>query len=116
MALIDDIRAAGDRLAAAVNAKDAAAAAACYTPDARLLPPGAPSCDGTEAIKAYWQAAIDSGLGDVKLAPGEVSDFGDDAVEVGVVTANAGTGKYVVHWRRADGAWKLHRDVFNFDA
>ncbi|MEO0999892.1 MAG: DUF4440 domain-containing protein [Pseudomonadota bacterium] len=115
MALIDEIRAAGDGLAAAIYAGDAAAAAACYTPDAVLLPPGAPSATGTEAIAAYWAAGIAGGLGDVRLIPGEVAETPDGATEVGVVTANAGTGKYIVLWQKTAEGWKLHRDIFNFD-
>ncbi|MEM6441062.1 MAG: DUF4440 domain-containing protein [Pseudomonadota bacterium] len=117
MALIDEIREAGGRLAAAINAKNAVAAAACYTPDAALLPPGAPIQIGTTAIQAYWQAGIDGGLSDVVLEPTEVLDFGDQCTELGVVTATGGTsGKYVVAWSKVDGVWKLHWDAFNFDA
>lgn len=116
MSLIDEIRAAGDRLAGAINAEDAAAAAACYTLDAALLPPGAPQANGPDAIQAYWQAGIDGGLADVKLEPVEVVGGAEEATELGVVTANAGRGKYMVLWRKVDGAWKLHWDCFNFDA
>ena len=116
MPLIDEIREAGGKLAAAINAKDSAAAAACYTADGAVLPPGAPIMTGHAAIQGFWQAAIDDGLGDVVLEPTEVIDFGDQCTELGVVTANAGTGKYVVAWKKADGAWKLHWDAFNFDA
>jgi len=116
MALIDDIREAGGKLAAAINAKDSAAAAACYTADGSVLAPGAPIMMGTAAIAGFWQAAIDDGLGDVVLEPTEVLDFGDQCTELGVVTASAGSGKYVVAWRKVGGAWKLHWDAFNFDA
>ena len=120
MALIDDIRAKGAALADAVNGKHAAAAAALYTQTAAIMPPGAPRFDGISGVQGYWQAAIDAGLTDVALETVEVEEVGDTATEVGVVTAKMGdtalTGKYVVIWKREAGVWKLHRDIFNFDA
>lgn len=120
MAAIDDIRSTGAALAAAVNGKDAAAAAGLYTQASAIMPPGAPRFDGVSGVQGYWQAAIDAGLADVALDTVEVEEFGDTATEVGLVTAKMGatdlTGKYVVIWKREAGMWKLHRDIFNFDA
>lgn len=119
MAAIDHIKANGAALAAAINGKDANAAAALYTSDGAILPPGAGRFDGTAGIAGYWQAGIDGGLTDVVLETLEVEEFGDTATEVGVVTASKGgaalTGKYVVLWKKVGGVWKLHRDIFNFD-
>ena len=47
--------------AAALNAKDAKAAAALYTEDAVLIPPGEAPVRGREAIEEYWRGAIESG-------------------------------------------------------
>ena len=47
--------------AAALNAKDAKAAAALYTEDAVLIPPGESIVRGREAIEEYWRGAIESG-------------------------------------------------------
>ncbi len=116
----DGIKTGGAALAAAVNAKDAAAAAALYTADGAVFPPGAPRHDGTDGIRAFWQAAIDAGLGDVVLTTTEIHEAGSEATEVGTLAATLGgtaiAGKYIVHWKQEGGTWKLHRDIWNTDA
>lgn len=120
MALFDEISRLGGELAAAINARDAAAAAALYTEDGAVMAPGAPRCDGTDGIKSYWQAGIDGGLTNVALTTLEVEQHGDTATEVGSLTARMGeaalVGKYVVIWKKSADDWKLHYDIFNFDA
>ena len=114
------IRTGGASLAAAINAGDAAGAAALYTADGAVLPPGAPAQTGRAAVQAFWQAAIDSGVTDVALTTLEVFEDGAAATEIGALSLTAGgashTGKYVVHWRHEDGAWRLARDIWNLDA
>jgi ketosteroid isomerase-like protein len=74
---------------------------------------------GREAIARMWQAVIDSGVKGVTLTTLEVEAAGDIACEVGTyrLTGDGGTvldaGKYVVVWKKEDGAWKLHRDIWN---
>ena len=60
-------------------------------------------------------------MGDITLRPEEVVESGDLAYEVGSATLKPRAGgappasvKYVVVWRRGqDGAWRLHRDIWN---
>lgn len=109
-----------------LNGKDAAGLAGLYTKEGAVLPPGAPRFDGTEGVRGFWQAAIDMGLTDIALDPLEVEEVGDTAIEIGRVTgalkpANGGAtqlaGKYLVIWKRGpDQTWRLHRDIWNFDA
>ena len=119
MALFEEISRIGGALAAAINAGDAAAAAALYTEDAAILPPGAPRFDRAEGVEGYWRAGIEGGLHDLALTTLEVEAFGDTATEVGTVRARMGdtalAGKYVVIWKNTPSGWKLHRDIFNFD-
>jgi len=97
---------------------DAAAVAQLYTPDALLLPPGRDPVEGRPAIAAYWQGAAE-GIGGATLDTVEVGDHGDEAYEVGRYTLAdpAGEpidrGSYIVLWRRVQGAWRLHRDIWN---
>ncbi len=97
-----------------------------YTDDAALMPPGVARLDGRDAIQQYWQGMLDAGVKDISLTTLEVEEAGDSAVEVGVISATAPgegdvrvtlIGKYIVVWRRDGGEnWRLHRDIWNFDA
>ncbi len=116
----DSIRALDDGVAAAINAGDAAAAAACYAADATIMPPGAGRMDGAEAAQGYWQAAIDAGLGDVSIVADSIDVAGDTGVTVGHLSGTMGgqalTGKYMVVSRKTGDGWKIQRDIWNFDA
>ena len=96
-----------------------AAVAALYTEDGMLLPPGNESVTGTDAIAAYWQAALSAGPSVFMLDTLEVEQHDETAVEVGAfrITGKEGvlldTGNYIVIWKNIDGNWKLHRDIWN---
>lgn len=119
----EDIEAALATFATAFNNGDGAGVAVLYTDDAALLPPGEARVDGRAAIQAYWQGAIDAGLTDIALQAVEVEEDGDMAYEVGGFSLAAPgengakvtvTGKYIIVWKKgADGAWRLHRDIWN---
>ncbi len=121
----DSIEAMIKTLLESLSGGDAAGVAAHYTENAALLPPDAARIDGREGIQGYWQAFIDSGIGDVELTTQEVDNFGDVANEVGTIRATAPSedggrvqlaGKYVAVWKRGgDGTWRMHRDIWNFD-
>ena len=122
----DSIEATTKTLMESLSGGDAAGVAAHYTDDAALLPPGAAKIDGREGIQGFWQALIDAGVRDVVLTTQEIDDFGDVANDVGTISATAPSedggrvqlaGKYLVVWKRGgDGTWRLHRDIWNFDA
>lgn len=89
-----------------------------YTLNARILPPGAEMISGRENIKAFWRSAIESmGVKAVKL---QTVDFEPETgFEIGRATLEftAGTQpvdvKYVVLWKREDGVWKWHVDMWS---
>jgi len=124
-----DAKAAIDEAAmaweSAFNAGDGKGVAELYTEDAALFPPDAERVDGRAAIAEFWQGAIDSGLADADLETVEVVESGDLAYEVGNVTLSTPTtegerapvsGKYIVVWQHeGDGAWRLHRDIWNMN-
>jgi uncharacterized protein (TIGR02246 family) len=120
MADLDQIKQLDSGVAAAINAGDAAAVAAHYTDDAAVHPPGAGRMDGRDAVQAYWQAGIDGGLADVSIDATTVDILGDTSVTVGTLSGKMGdaalTGKYVVIGRKTADGWKIHHDIFNFDA
>ncbi len=110
----------------AIARGDAAACAAVYTEDAKILPPDSPVLTGKQAAQGLWQSIIDMGVKRVSLQTLELEEMGDGAVERGAATVEIqgeggqtvqASAKFIVLWRRqADGAWKWHWDCFNFDA
>jgi ketosteroid isomerase-like protein len=57
------------------------------------------------------------GLKDVALQTLDLEVAGDTACEVGEATLQTAQGvavvKFVVAWKRLDGQWRLHRDIWN---
>ena len=90
-----------------------------YTDDAILLPSGAERADGREAIAAFWAKTLGSGVEDVQLKTETLESLGTDLVyEIGSYRttpkdAEPVTGYYLVLWKRVEGRWKLHVDIFN---
>lgn len=108
----------------AFNKGDAAAVAALYAMDAKLLPPNNAIVEGRANIQTFWSGALSAGVKMVSLTPGDVTATGVYAFETGkyvstVPTASGGSttdeGKYVVVWRREGRNWKMIRDIFNSD-
>ena len=118
------LRAIDQKFADAVLAKNWAAAAALYTPEASFMPPNGPLVKGPAAIQT-WMAAFPP-VTAFTLEPQETVGVGDLAYVRGVYTmsftlpgATAPTedhGKYIVIGRKqADGSWLISEDIFNSD-
>jgi uncharacterized protein (TIGR02246 family) len=120
--------AAGDAVRAAVESGnrafiaaflrgDAKAVSELYTEDAQVIAPGMPVARGRAAIAATWQQAMDGEVKDLTLKTLDVESAGDLACEtgtVGMVGRHGNTSaRYVVVWKRINGQWKLHRDIWN---
>ena len=111
--------------AAALNNKDAVAAANLYTEDATLLPPNEPPVTGRSNIQKYWEGAIGAGAFDVKVATTSTGSNGDLGYEVGRFQMNikqadgsvtVENGKYSELLKRMeDGTWKSTHGVWNVD-
>ena len=105
---------------------DAAAVAAWYSRDATLMPPDSPMLKGTDAIRDFWQGAMNMGVKGAQLETLEVEERGDIAYELGrfelTLQSPGGEGvkmrgKYVVVWKKEDGGgWKMHVDIWNGDS
>jgi uncharacterized protein (TIGR02246 family) len=101
----------------AYNAGDAAAVAALYTTDAKLLVPGAEPGSGPKAIQELIAADIALG-GKLTLTLIDVVGFGDYALETGKWVATSPDGKHLDHGPylvlyKKDGGWKMYRDIWN---
>ena len=98
---------------------DAADIVDFYTDKAMLLPAGSDFIQGKRDIEAYWQAAIDMGIKNIKLDLLELEQHGDTAIEMSKYTMSSADdqaidqGKGIVIWKYEGGAWKLHRDIWN---
>lgn len=98
---------------------DATGIAELYTDGGQLLPTHSDIITGHSAIAEFWKDAIDMGIASARLESLELEDHGDTAIEVGRYVLASGEdqvlerGKYLVVWKNEEGAWKLHRDIWN---
>jgi ketosteroid isomerase-like protein len=106
---------------AVVKSREIDALDKIYTADASILPPGAEQIQGRAGIKDFWQQAIAAlGIVEAKLTTVDAQMAGDYVIETGSaeLTIDGGrtlTGKYVVQWKKEDGAWKWHIDIWNMN-
>jgi len=115
------IAAVNQQFMEAISRSDAAGAAALYAEHGQLMPPNSELLEGHEAIRGYFESAIESGLGSVQLETSELDIYGSMAVEVGRYQLHEkndnqiDVGKYIVIWQFVNGKWCLYRDIFNSD-
>ncbi|UCF38692.1 MAG: DUF4440 domain-containing protein [Acidobacteriota bacterium] len=124
---IKAINEAGQRWAEAYAAEDWEALGALFSADAIVMPPGAPSVVGRQAIldaESSSVAGID--ILTAELTSDEVVVMGDLAYRRGSFTitlklpdgtSSTDIGKFIEIWeRQTDGSWLLSRDIYNSDA
>jgi len=115
----DDIVAANKKFMTAFENSDDLAMASLYTSDAKLMPTNSDFVSGNQAVQAFWKSVFDMGLKKATLETVEVEAMGDNAWEVGKYSLFiegdqlVDSGKYLVAWKKVDGEWKLHRDIWN---
>lgn len=96
-----------------------------YAADALVLRPNVPAVRGTAAIREFFFAALDSGMGEVELETQRVELFGEIAYEAGrckslvpvaVNKRREERGKYLLLASRVSGSeWKILADVWSSD-
>ncbi len=108
---------------AAFKQRDFAMIEALYASDGLLLPSNSPPIEGPKAIVEVWKSWAE--LPNVEVVFGvnriEASSSGDMAYDYGWYTFAFDTddgrfedeGKYIVVWKRVDGAWKIAADILN---
>ena len=102
----------------AFNNGDAATIAGTMSPDAQIMPPNGNLVEGREAIQAFWQGFIDSGV-KCTLTAIEIEVEGDMGYKIGTFRildpagAELDHGKFIEVWRCFDGEWLFHRDIWN---
>ncbi len=114
-----EIQAANVQFEEAFATGNADAITALYTEDSVIMAPGMDAVIGKEDQALLWQGFIDSGIAGVKLVTHEVDGSDDLATERGLLTLldadgnEIATAKYVVVWKKIEGVWKLHFDIWN---
>jgi len=96
-----------------------------YSPDTTLMLPHREVICGADNLPALFRELKEAGLCDWRIEPNRIEQFGDTALEYGAYstlikqrdgTDAAGSGKYLVVWRRqAAGHWLIHADIANSD-
>jgi uncharacterized protein (TIGR02246 family) len=103
---------------AARNAGDADAMAAAHTEDAEILPPNAPVIEGRAGIRTYFRNLFEQRTAPAVFDVREIVVFGNFAYRQGnysVTLADGRTeyGKFIQLWKREDGVWKIHRQMWS---
>ena len=103
-------------------ANDAAGVAALYTEDAQLLPPDMEIVSGRAAIQEFVAKSNPPGGPAFEIATVETLVFGDYAHRQGSfrVKGPGGealeAGKFIELWKKVDGQWLIHRDMWSANA
>ena len=107
----------------AFKSRDFAMIEALYMPDGMLLPTGTPAIEGQKAIVSVWKSWGDIPNVEIAFAANRVvaATSGDMAYAYGWYTFSFDTdkgrsedrGKYVVVWKKVNGAWKVAAHIFN---
>ena len=116
------IEAATRKFTDAINKGDGAAAAACYTEDARILSPHGEPIKGRKAIEKHYGGGRKAGVRSLKLDVSEVGGGGENAYECGTYKVFGekdrliNHGNYVVVWKKVGKEWLMHVDIWNSTA
>lgn len=111
--------ATAEALAARIAAHDAAGAASFYTEDAVLLPPDMGAISGRAAVQEFFARTHTEGSPGVELATVETFMLGDHAWRYGSFRFDGpgadepAAGKFVELWKKVDGHWRIHREMWN---
>ena len=115
----DEIMAVNKIFMEAIKSKDVETLVNQYTEECRVMPSNMPLIEGRENIRAMWTGTFESGSMNLQLKTVSAEAFGTTAIEEGkyeVVSPDGqvvDNGKYIVIWKKVNGKWLLHQDIFN---
>ena len=121
----DEIARVGADLGAAILAYDVDGMARAYAPDAVIMPPGEPKVVGGDAIRAWFQSAVDRfRFEEYRVTNSELVTHRDWAPRRGgmfwrLAPKKGGDPimldtKFLQLWQRqADGSWRIARGIWN---
>ncbi len=105
-----------------VMASDYDGIANSYTSDGKIMPNNSDIIEGTLAIKKYWTRPEGVSTPYHKVIPEEIKILNDHAYDYGRYEGRtkrkdgsevSWKGKYVVVWKKVNGEWKIHLDIWN---
>ena len=110
----------------AASKKNLESVTSFYTVDATQLPPNAPVVVGPDALKKGWTDIFAMKDLALKWQPTmvQVADSGEIGYTSGTFTMEftdpngvkvSDKGKYLEVWKKVDGKWKCHYDMFSSD-
>lgn len=114
-----EITAANARFCEALRRGDVSGMTAFYSKNVQLFPAHSDILSSKQAIEQFWRESIKAGIRGGALRTLEVEVNGNTAWETGeyTMTGEGGKvfdkGKYLVVWKKEQGQWKLHRDIWN---
>lgn len=120
----EQIKTVIQQLTGAFNAKDAAKAAALYTPEAVVMPSNKTLSRGRSFVEQYYVSRFAEGATDLELQASEVKGSGTLAVAIGdyrlALKPAAGPqrrdrGKFVWIFREQNGVWMIDGIIFSSD-
>jgi len=120
----DKIKAVIQRLTEAFNAKDAAKAAALYTPEAVVMPPNKALSRGRNFVEQYYTSRFGEGATELALQPNEIKGSGTLAVAMGDYRLTLAPpqgprrrdrGKFVWIFRELNNVWMIDGIIFSSD-
>jgi ketosteroid isomerase-like protein len=99
---------------------DSAAVVAMFTSDGKVLPPNEAEA-GAAAMGTMIKGLPQSGITKIIFKTDDLFGSGEYVTEAGHYEMGDSTrtfekGKYLVVWKKQNGQWKLHRDIWNSNA
>ena len=116
--MASEIAAAQQRFLHLFAANDLAGLGDCYTEDAQMLVANMEAICGRAAIRAVFKFTAVRGH-TLEFQTRELDLAAETAIEIGGYLRRRGDGslfdrgKYMVVWKRVQGEWKIHRDMFS---
>jgi ketosteroid isomerase-like protein/peptidoglycan/xylan/chitin deacetylase (PgdA/CDA1 family) len=96
--------------------------AKAYTKDGKMMPEGTGIVEGHDRIAKRWRIPEDRAVEEHIVTPAELTVIDDTAYDHGYYEGSTRmpdgslvrwTGKYVIVWRKENGAWKMYLDIWN---
>lgn len=117
--ILATIAALNHKISVALQTGELGSIAYHFTVDSQLLLAGNYVISGRAAIQAFWQGVSDQGVKIFERQTMEVEQRSDLLYETGtyLIREESSTlldrGTYLAVWKRADGQWRRHRDIWS---